>query len=93
MFFCKFKNTENADQVIQETLDKFNLYEKRDTQAMSLSGGQKRKLQLAIALMGDAKIVLLDEPSSGMDPTARREAWDIIQSAKKDKIIILQALK
>ena len=39
--------------------------------------------------MGDAKIVLLDEPSSGMDPTARREAWEIIQNAKKDKIIIL----
>ena len=47
MFFCKFKNTENADQVIQETLDKFNLYEKHDTQEMSLSGGQKRKLLLA----------------------------------------------
>ena len=39
--------------------------------------------------MGDAKIVLLDEPSSGMDPTARREAWDIIQDAKKDRVIIL----
>ena len=62
---------------------------KRDTQAKSLSGGQKRKLQLAIALMGDAKIVLLDEPSSGMDPTARREAWEIIQNAKRDRIIIL----
>ena len=56
---------------------------------MKLSGGQKRKLQLAIALLGNAKIVLLDEPSSGMDPTARREAWDIIEKAKKDKIIIL----
>ena len=44
---------------------------------------------MAIALLGDAKIVLLDEPSSGMDPTARREAWDIIQRQKKDKIIIL----
>ena len=88
-FFCKFKDTENAKQVIDDTLDKYNLYEKRDTQAKDLSGGQKRKLQLAIALMGDAKIVLLDEPSSGMDPTARREAWEIIQNAKKDKIIIL----
>jgi ATP-binding cassette subfamily A (ABC1) protein 3 len=39
--------------------------------------------------MGDSKIVLLDEPSSGMDPTARREAWEIIKRAKKDKIIVL----
>ena len=46
-------------------------------------------MQLAIALLGDSKLVLLDEPSSGMDPTARRETWEIIKEAKKDKIIIL----
>ena len=73
-----FKGINRDDLVIEEILEKYNLVAKRDTQAMSLSGGQKRKLQLAIALMGEAKIVLLDEPSSGMDPTARREAWDII---------------
>jgi len=44
---------------------------------------------LAIALLGNSKIVLLDEPTSGMDPTARRETWEIIKQAKKDKIIIL----
>lgn len=47
--------------------------------AKELSGGQKRKLQLAIALLGNSKIVLLDEPTSGMDPTARRETWEIIK--------------
>ena len=75
--------------MIQDTLDNYNLYEKRDTLAKNLSGGQKRKLQLAISLLGNAKIVLLDEPSSGMDPTARREAWEIIEKAKNDRIIIL----
>lgn len=44
---------------------------------------------MAIALLGNSKVVLLDEPSSGMDPTARRETWEIIKEAKKDKIIIL----
>lgn len=64
--------------MIDDILDNYNLKTNENTLAMNLSGGQKRKLQLAIALLGDAKIVLLDEPSSGMDPTARREAWDII---------------
>ena len=84
-----FKAIQNTEQVIQDILENFNLDAKRNTQAKDLSGGQKRKLQLAIALLGDAKIVLLDEPSSGMDPTARREAWDIIKEQRKDKIIIL----
>lgn len=57
--------------------------------ARELSGGQKRKLQLAIALLGNSKIVLLDEPTSGMDPTARRETWEIIKQSKAGKIIIL----
>ena len=70
------------DEVIDETLQKFNLTERQAAFASEISGGQKRKLQLAIALLGDSKIVLLDEPTSGMDPTARRETWEIIKQAK-----------
>ena len=81
-FFCRFKGVENAQEIVDDILETYNLEPKRDIQAMKLSGGQKRKLQLAIALLGNAKIVLLDEPSSGMDPTARREAWEIIEKAK-----------
>ena len=62
---------------------------KADNYARDLSGGQKRKLQLAIALLGDSKIVLLDEPTSGMDPMARRETWEIIKQSKEGRIIIL----
>jgi len=54
-----------------------------------LSGGQKRKLSVGIALIGDAKVVMLDEPTSGMDTTTRRRFWDIIKLYKKDRIIIL----
>ena len=70
------------DEVIDETLQKFNLTARQAAFANEISGGQKRKLQLAIALLGDSKIVLLDEPTSGMDPTARRETWEIIKQAK-----------
>ena len=44
---------------------------------------------MAVALLGDSKIVLLDEPTSGMDPTARRETWEIIKQCKQGKMIIL----
>ena len=81
-FFCRFKGIDNEEALVNEVLESYNLMSNEKTLAKNLSGGQKRKLQLAIALLGDAKIVLLDEPSSGMDPTARREAWEIIQKAK-----------
>jgi len=65
----------NINAIVEDSLSKFNLTAKKDELAGKVSGGQKRKLQLAIALLGDSKMVLLDEPSSGMDPTARRETW------------------
>ena len=55
----------------------------------TLSGGQKRKLSVAIAMIGNSKIVLLDEPSSGMDTTARRILWEMLKKNKEGKIIIL----
>jgi len=57
--------------------------------ACTLSGGNKRKLSVTIALCGNSKLVLLDEPTSGMDLGARRNLWDMLKSYKKDKIIIL----
>ncbi len=57
--------------------------------AKTLSGGNKRKLSVSIALCGGSKLVLLDEPTSGMDLGARRNLWDMLKSYKKDKIIIL----
>jgi len=54
-----------------------------------LSGGQKRKLSVGIALIGNSKIVLLDEPSSGMDTADRRRLWEMLKTQKNDRIIIL----
>jgi ATP-binding cassette subfamily A (ABC1) protein 3 len=52
-----------------------NLYDHRDTIANLLSGGNKRKLSIAISLVADSKLVILDEPTSGMDITARHRLW------------------
>jgi ABC-type multidrug transport system ATPase subunit len=57
--------------------------------AKSLSGGNKRKLSVALALVADSKLVLLDEPTSGMDLTARRRLWSMLNDYKKGRIIIL----
>lgn len=53
------------------------------------SGGNKRKLSLAIALVGDPKVLLLDEPSSGMDPEARRQMWDVIAAVSENRTVVL----
>lgn len=72
-----------------DMLPKVDLLKKRFDFVSALSGGQRRKLQLIIALSGNSKFILLDEPSSGMDPTARRETWDLIRKEAKGKIILL----
>jgi len=61
----------------------------RNQLASTLSGGQKRKLSVAISMIGDSKIVMLDEPTSGMDTTARRRLWDMLKKNKGEKIVIL----
>ena len=81
-------NTINRDE-IEELMKKINLIEKYNSLCCTLSGGQKRKLSIALALIGNPKIVLLDEPTSGMDPIAKREIWKFLKDYKKDKIIIL----
>ena len=54
-----------------------------------MSGGQRRKLSLGIALIGGSQIVFLDEPTSGMDPQSRRITWDLISNEKRNRCIIL----
>jgi ABC-type multidrug transport system ATPase subunit len=60
-----------------------DLVEQRKKRAAALSGGNKRKLQVAIAIIGNPPIILLDEPSAGMDPQARRFLWSVISSLNK----------
>ncbi|HLZ22414.1 MAG TPA: ABC transporter ATP-binding protein [Ktedonobacterales bacterium] len=67
-----------------------DLDEKRDTRSKALSGGQKQRLSVALALVNDPDIVFLDEPTTGMDPQARRQLWDVIADLRKrGKTILL----
>jgi len=86
MFAGYYEHPRNADEVIALV----GLAEKRDARVKTLSGGQKRRLDLGIALVGDPNLVFLDEPTTGFDPAARRAAWDMIRSLRSlGKTILL----
>jgi ABC-2 type transport system ATP-binding protein len=67
---------------IDEVIQLVGLAEKRDARVRTLSGGQKRRLDLGLALVGDPDLIFLDEPTTGFDPAARRIAWDMIRSLR-----------
>ena len=67
---------------VGEVVELVGLEEKRDTLVRSLSGGQRRRLDLGLALVGDPELVFLDEPTTGFDPEARRRAWQTIASLR-----------
>jgi len=72
-----------------QLLDQLDLNEKRDQQARTLSGGMRRRLSLALALVHDPEIVVLDEPEAGLDPQSRLKVRDFIRSLARRKTIIL----
>lgn len=70
-------------------LESVKLTEAAQTQTGAYSGGMRRRLSVAISLLGDPLIIYLDEPTTGMDPISRRHVWDAIEAAKRDRIVVL----
>lgn len=82
-------DTENKKDKIDKIILEFGLKEKENTLCKKLSGGQKRRLSIALAILTSPKILFLDEPTLGLDVKARKKLWQIIENLKKQMTIIL----
>jgi ABC-2 type transport system ATP-binding protein len=71
-----------APRGVDETVSLVGLSEKAETRTAKLSGGQQRRLDVALALIGNPELLFLDEPTTGFDPTARRQAWEMVASLR-----------
>jgi ABC-2 type transport system ATP-binding protein len=80
-----YSNSRNPDSVIREV----GLDEKKDARIQSLSGGQRRRLDVALGIIGNPEILFLDEPTTGFDPEARRAFWDLIRKLRDEGTTIL----
>jgi ABC-2 type transport system ATP-binding protein len=79
-----------APRAVAEVLTLAGLEEVADRRARVLSGGQRRRLDFALALVGDPELIFLDEPTTGFDPAARRAAWDVVRALRDlGKTIVL----
>lgn len=87
-FYARIKGIpkEMQSEIIETTIKEMSLTEHRLKPAGTLSGGNKRKLSVAMAIIGNPPIILLDEPSAGMDPEARRFMWSVVANiSQRDK--------
>ncbi|KAL3853548.1 hypothetical protein ACJMK2_017083 [Sinanodonta woodiana] len=89
-FFALLKGCSwrKVNKEVKKMIKVLRLQAKRDAQSHTLSGGQKRKLSVGISLIAGSKVIILDEPTSGMDPSARRQLWDILQKFRQGRTII-----
>lgn len=89
--FAKFKGVaaESIAGEVGKLIEDVDLKEKTEYLAKNLSGGQKRRLSVAIAFIGGSKLIYLDEPTSGMDTSARRYIWEMLKNYKTGRIVVL----
>ncbi|KAM6964539.1 LOW QUALITY PROTEIN: cholesterol transporter ABCA5 [Tautogolabrus adspersus] len=79
----------DIDAEVTKVLKDLDLEKIMTAQAKNLSGGQKRKLSVGIAILGDPKILLLDEPTAGMDPCSRHQVWSLLKSRRAGRVTVL----
>jgi ABC-2 type transport system ATP-binding protein len=78
-----------ATRVIDELLERFELADAADRRAQTYSGGMKRRLDLAMTLIGSPRLIFLDEPTTGLDPRSRRELWQIVREQVADGVTVM----
>lgn len=79
VMIAKLRHLENPRQIAEELLSRFSLIDAADRRVATYSGGMRRRLDLAMSLIGKPQLIFLDEPTTGLDPEARNEVWKIIK--------------
>lgn len=81
--------TVTSPRSIEESMGRLGLESRANTPVRGLSGGEKRRLDLACTLMGDPEVILLDEPTTGLDPASRREVWNLVNDLRDNGATVL----
>ena len=89
IMLAKLRHLKNPRQVADDMLKRFGLTEAADRRASTYSGGMRRRLDIALSLVGNPKIIFLDEPTTGLDPEARIEVWKIVKELAEGGTTIL----
>jgi ABC-type multidrug transport system ATPase subunit len=91
LFYARLKGAKfcRAGRIVEKALKQVNLYDARKKKSKELSGGMRRRLSVAMACIGSPDILILDEPTTGLDPASRRQVWEVIERVKIGKSVIL----
>ena len=81
--FARMEHASDVEAIVERMLDQTGLEERRGDQVSSLSGGNQQRINIAIGLLGDPSVLLLDEPSSGLDPSQRVRLWEFVSGLAK----------
>lgn len=90
--FAKIKGIQpkEVEQEVKRVIMELDIQNFQDVVAERLSGGQKRKLTFGIAILGDPQVLLLDEPTAGLDPFSRHRVWNFLKERKTDHVILFR---
>ena len=91
-FFLRLKGIKPRRCDVHESAQEVGLGEFLKTTSIALSGGNKRKLSVAIAFCGDPSTIVLDEPTSAMDPHSRRAIWELIREKRRGRVVLMVSI-